>query len=396
MDPSFQPRWAASVASLDVRPSSGAPRPAISFTYGLPDPALFPTEALATAATHVLREHSDRALQYGASAGLPQLIATLVERLNRTEGLALRGTDCLITAGAGQALGLVARALLDPGDTVLLETPAWPGILHILDRHPCRVVPVPLDDEGLDVAALERQLTALGQEGVRPKFLYTVPTFQNPTGLTLSLPRRHALLDLARRYDLLILEDEAYRDLAFDGALPPSLFALDSSGQVLRAGTYSKILAAGLRLGWILGPAALLARLSALKDDGGTSPFASYVTAAFTRAGELDPHILRLLDAYRLKRDLMLRALNRYFPPTVRWTVPAGGFFVWVTLPPGVHSAELLIRARAAGIDFLPGRACFPDPTAGAPYLRLAFSLTTPEQITEGIRRLGILLGREA
>ncbi len=392
LEPTFHPRWARSVADLEPRPATGGGRAPISFAYGLPDPALFPTESLNAAADLVLRRHSDHALQYGAGQGLPQLISVLIERLNRAEGLALRPEECMITTGAGQAIAVVARALLDPGDTVLVETPAWPGALNAFRRCNARLVAVPVDAEGLDTVALEQTLETLAAAGTRPKLLYTVPNFQNPTGVTTTLARRQALLDLAQRYDLLILEDDAYRDLAFEGALPPSLFALDTDGRVLRTGTYSKILAAGLRLGWLLGPREVLPRLIALKDDGGTSPFTAYLAAAYSLAGELEPHIARLVDSYRRKRDVMLGALTRYFPKSVTWTVPAGGFFVWVTLPPGTDAADLLRAAREEGVDFLPGRSCFPDPADGTSHLRLAFSLPTPDQIEEGIKRLGGVL----
>jgi 2-aminoadipate transaminase len=384
----FTPGWVGAAAAAEPPSAPGGARPAISFAYGVPDPALFPAEALAAAGKDALLQHGDRALQYGAVLGLPQLIAGLLARLRDREGLDLAPGQCLITAGSSQAIGLVAHALIAPGDAVLLETPAWPGVINALRRYQARAIPVPMDQEGLDPAALEQTLARLQAEGVRPKLLYTVPTYQNPTGITMTAGRRAAVLALARRYDLLILEDDAYRDIAFDAPPPPSLLALDVDGRVLRTGTYSKILAAGLRLGWLLGPAAAISRISAVKDDGGTSPFASYVTATFAEAGALEAHIALLVNAYREKRDAMLRALERAFPPGAQWTRPAGGFFIWVTLPEGLDSGALLPRARAAGVDFLPGRACFPDPADGARYIRLAFSQGTPDEIEDGIARL--------
>ena len=393
--PAFTPQWAAAVADIVPRAAPTGDRPAISFAWGFPDPALFPIEALTVTTAAVLRESHATALQYGVSTGLPELVGAVLARLRHTEGLDLPLAGCLITSGASQGIGLAARALLEPGDPVLLETPAWPGVLNTLRRLQARIIPVPMDAEGLDVTAAEATLVALAGEGTRPRLLYTVPSFQNPAGLTLSLARRQALLDLARRYQLLILEDEAYRDLAYDGPVPPSLLALDPDGRVLRVGTFSKILAAGLRLGWALGPPEALARLAALKDDLGTSPFTSSVTAAYMATGALEPHIARLVAAYREKRDAMLAALARHFPPGATWTEPAGGFFVWVTLPPGLDSARLLPAARAAGVDFLPGRACFPDPATGAPFIRFAFSLLSPGQIDEGIARLGRVIAAQ-
>jgi 2-aminoadipate transaminase len=385
----FTPGWVGWAAAAEPAPAPGRARPAISFAYGLPDPALFPTEALAAAATEALQQHGDRALQYGGVAGAPPLVAGLLARLREREGLDLGPGQHLITAGSSQAIGLVAHALIAPGDAVLLETPAWPGVINALRRYQARVIPVPMDQDGLDPGALEEALARLHAEGVRPKLLYTVPTYQNPTGITMTAERRGAALALARRYDLLILEDDAYRDIGFDAPPPPSLLALDTDGRVLRAGTYSKILAAGLRLGWLLGPAEAIARISAVKDDGGTSPFASYVTAGFAERGALEAHIARLRVAYREKRDAMLRGLERAFPAGAQWTCPAGGFFIWVTLPEGMDAGALLPAARAAGVDYLPGRACFPDPADGARYMRLAFSQGAPDEIEDGVARLG-------
>jgi 2-aminoadipate transaminase len=384
----FRPHWGQLVKDAP-RWSSGAPRALISFAFGLPDAPSFPHEELAAATDLVLREHSDRALQYGAAQGQPRLIEALLEKLNREESLALAPENVLITNGSSQALGLLAHLLVDPGDVILSEAPTWPGALALFRRAGAEIVPISFDAEGLDLTALEGELAELAARGVQPKFLYTIPTFQNPTGLTLSADRRTALLDLAAQYDLLVIEDDAYRDLAFDGPVPPSLLALDDDGRVVRTGTFSKTLAAGLRLGWVLGPPDVLAQLTTFKEDGGTSPFSSYVTAAYMMAGALGPHVADLVALYRQKRDVMLRLLKWYFPPGIQWTQPGGGFFVWVTLPPALNAAEILPRVREEGVDFLPGERCFPTPGQGRNTMRLAFSLPTTDQIEEGIKRLG-------
>jgi 2-aminoadipate transaminase len=389
--PVFRPHWGRLVGDAP-RWSSGAARAPISFAYGLPDAPSFPREELAAATDLVLREHSDRALQYGAAQGQPRLIEALREKLNREESLALGPENVLITNGSSQALGLLAHLLVDPGDVILAEAPAWPGALALFHRAGAEIVPVPFDEEGLDLTAVEGELAELAARGVQSKFLYTIPTFQNPTGLTMSTERRMALLDLAAQYDLLLVEDDAYRDLTYDGPVPPSLLALDEDRRVLRTGTFSKTLAAGLRLGWVLGPPDVLAQLTTFKEDGGTSPFSSYVTAAYMMAGALEPHIADLVALYRQKRDVMLRSLKWYFPPGIRWTQPGGGFFIWVTLPPHLNAADLLPRVREEGVDFLPGERCFPTPGMGRNTMRLAFSLPTTDQIEEGITRLGHVL----
>ncbi len=386
--PAFRPHWGRLVGEVP-RWSSGSARALISFAYGLPDAPSFPREELAAATDLVLREHSERALQYGPASGQPRLIEALREKLNREESLALGPENLLITNGSSQALGLLAHLLIDPGDVILSDAPAWPGALALFRRAGAEIVPVPFDEVGLDLSAAEGELAELAARGVQPKFLYTIPTFQNPTGLTMSAERRMALLDLAAQYDLLLVEDDAYRDLSYDGPVPPSLLALDEDGRVLRTGTFSKILAAGLRLGWVLGPPDVLTQLTTFKEDGGTSPFSSYVTAAYMMAGALEPHTAELVALYRQKRDVMLRSLKWYFPPGITWTHPGGGFFVWVTLPPNMDAAALLPRVREEGIDFMPGERCFPTPGMGRNTMRLAFSLPTTDQIEEGIKRLG-------
>ncbi len=386
--PAFQPHWGRLVKDVP-RWSSGTPRAVISFAFGLPDAPSFPSEELAAATDLVLREHSDRALQYGPAPGQPRLIEALLEKLNHDESLGLRQENVLITNGSSQGLGLLAHLLIDPGDVILAEAPTWPGALALFRRAGAEIVPVPFAADGLDLVAAEATLTALAARGVQPKFLYTIPTFQNPTGLTQSTDQRNALLDLAAQHDLLIIEDDAYRDLTYSGPVPPSLLALDGDGRVVRTGTFSKILGAGLRLGWVLGPPDVLAQLTTFKEDGGTSPFSSYVTAAYMMAGALGPHISDLVTLYRQKRDVMLRSLKWYFPPGVQWTEPGGGFFIWVTLPPTLNAADILPRIREEGIDFLPGERCFPMPGQGRNTMRLAFSLPTTDQIEEGIKRLG-------
>ena len=389
--PAFTPRWSHLVK--DIPDWVGrAPRAPITFAWGLPDTPSFPSQELTSATELVLREHSDRALQYGPARGAPPLIEALTAKLNHDENLGLTTDELLITNGASQALGLNTRTMIDPGDTVLVEAPTWPGALNMLRRAGAQLAGLPFDAQGPDLAAMESRLEALAAQGVHPKLFYTIPTFQNPTGLTLSAERRAALLDLAGRYDLLVVEDDAYRELSYDGPVPPSLQALDDEGRVIRIGTFSKTLGAGLRLGWALGRPELLHTLMTFKEDGGTSPFSSYVVAAYMVAGALGPHIADLVALYRQKRDIMLRAIEWYFPAEVTWTRPAGGFFVWVILPERLDAADLLARAREEGVDFLLGDGCFPEAGTADHTLRLAFSQPTTDQIEEGIKRLGDVL----
>jgi peptidoglycan pentaglycine glycine transferase (the first glycine) len=256
----FAPRWAARAADSPRR-GWGGPPAAIHFAIGLPDPLLFPTTELLAATEVVLREQSATALQYGPAKGTPALLEVVREKLRRDEGLNLGPEQIMISSGSSQGISLVLRALCEPGDVVLCEAPTFLGTLGNFNRAEVRTVGLPVDEHGLDVRAAETILADLAAQGVRPKLLYTIPTFQNPMGVTMPLTRRVALLGLARRYDLLVLEDDAYRDLAFEGTPPPSLLSLDGEGRVIRVGTFSKILAAGMRLGWALGTGDAINRM---------------------------------------------------------------------------------------------------------------------------------------
>jgi DNA-binding transcriptional MocR family regulator len=373
--------------------------------YGLPDPALFPRTDLAAVAVRVLSDDrmASTALQYGSAQGYMPLIELLIEKLSKDEGLDVSPSNVLITSGSSAAIGLAARTLLDEGDAALVEAPSFPGALNILKRVGAELVAVPIGPEGLDLSATEAMLDDLHARGIHPRLLYTIPTFHNPTGLTMSHAGREALMALARRHDLMIIEDDAYRDLYYDveqGPLPSSLYALDEDGRVIRTGTFSKILAPGLRLGWALAHPQVTGRMALLKEEGGTNPFAQHIVAGYMREGRLEPHIASLVEAYRAKRDAMLAALDRYMPEGVEWTRPAGGFFVWLGVPASIDPAGLAASAHRLGVDYLAGERCFaglPHPTAQTPtYLRLSFSMLAPDRIEEAIRRLAEAISEQA
>jgi 2-aminoadipate transaminase len=367
-----------------------------SFAFGLPDPGSFPSDELQAVTQTVLAHHSTTALQYGNTQGEPRLRDYLAERLNEREGLSLSRDQIAITSGSLQAIALLTELLVDPGDVVLLEGPTFLGAARIFRLHGARFEELPIDDGGLVIPELVRCLERLDAEGLRPKFLYTMPTFHNPAGVTMPLDRRLALLEAARKWSLLVIEDDAYGDLRFEGSELPSLLALDQAqprvgeedGVVVRLGTFSKILAAGLRLGWAAGPAAVVQSLAVVKTDGGTSPYAAHLAAEWAMTGKLEPHVRRLRRIYGERRDAMLSALERYCAPYCRWTKPDGGFFVWVELDHGVDPDLLWQAADEVGVVYLPGNRCFAS-CQGDRFLRLAFSLQTPTKIQDGIKRLG-------
>jgi 2-aminoadipate transaminase len=371
----------------------------ISFAGGLPAAEVFPTDRIKEAATRVLDEHGSVALQYGTTEGYTPLRHLLVRHMARY-GIAVTPDNVLVTAGAQQALDLIGKLLINPGDVVLTEDPTYLGALQAWSAYEARYVTVPVDDEGLEVDRLDSALRA------GPKFLYVLPNFQNPAGTTLSLKRRERLVELASHYGTPIVEDDPYGQLRYRGSHLPPLVKIDADyhgcaqggafrGGVLYLGTLSKVLAPGLRVGWIVAPEPVIEKLVQLKQgaDLHTSTFAQMVAYEAARGGFLDRHVRLIRRVYGERREAMLRALERHLPPDIRWTRPEGGLFLWLTLPDRIDSAGLFDEALAQGVAFVPGRP-FSATGGCAANLRLNFSYCTPERIEEGIRRLGGVLAR--
>jgi 2-aminoadipate transaminase len=365
------------------------PAEVISLAYGMPDPALFPAAGLAAAAEAALGDPSTFgvALQYGNVGGNPLLLAELGRKLEAEGERRVEAGGLALTNGSSQAISLVVQALANPGDVCISEAPTFLGTLHHIRFHGLRTVPVSLDDEGLDVDALEREIARLEAAGTPPRFVYTIPTFNNPAGVTMSLARRRALLDVAARHGVPVVEDDAYRDLRFEGEPVPTLHALDQEGLVVRLGTFSKIVAPGVRLGFILADPAVIERALAFKGEGSTNGLASMIVGTFMKSGGLAAHIQTLRGAYRVRRDAMYEALAREMPEGVTWTRTEGGFFLWLTLPARTDVAKVARRAVEERVVALAGTECFPD-GRGTHNMRLAFSLQPPDRIAEGIRRL--------
>lgn len=362
-----------------------------SFAIGMPGTDLFPADAMARAAAEVLRG-DDRSLQYGLPS--PALKRQVVE-LMRLRGLEVEEGQVFLTTGSQQAMDLLTRLLLDPGGQVVLEESVYDGIQMVLRPLAPEVLTVPsCPERGIDLDALE----ALLEGGARPAFLYVIAEGHNPLGVSLDPNRRLRLVELARRFRLPILEDDAYGLLRYDGSGPPPLRVLDDRW-VLHLGSFSKILAPAMRVGWIVVPEDLVPRLSALKHsaDLDTATFAQRTLAAYLEAGHLPDHLARIRPAYRERRDAMLDALSREMPPGVRWRPPEAGIFVWLRLPRG-HDATAILRGaiRDERVAFSPGRAFA---VAGAEHadhcLRLSFADSTPDEIRDGVARLGRVLRAE-
>jgi 2-aminoadipate transaminase len=360
------------------------------FAVGHPDASRFPSQALGDAtARMLLREGPDLALYPGDMShdAARQLVS---RKLHRHEGIDIPPSRIMITNGSTQGLLMVAEAFLNPGDTVVIEEYCYPGTLRAFSYCAPRYVTVPTDDQGIVVAELAHVIDRLAAQGVTPKFIYTIANFQNPTGSVMSLARRQALVQVAEERHLLLIEDDAYGDLIYEGEPVTSLYALSHSDNVVRLGTFSKIVAAGVRLGWLIAPEPVLTTMAVSKIDGGTSAFTSRAVAEYLQ-DHLDDRMDTLLGVYRAKRDAMLEALEEHLAGMATWSQPRGGLFIWVRLPEEVDTAKLLEAAHAAGVTYLPGTNFSPEGKGGN-YLRLSFAYLSPEKIREGIAVLAKVL----
>jgi 2-aminoadipate transaminase len=372
--------WGAPTST--VRPVDNA---LYEFGGGNPDPASFPYEGLIEATTRMMKIEGADALVYGEPQGYRALRELVCHKYQLFEGLTVSPDNIIIANGSGHALSLAFSAFVDQGDAIISEAPTFSGTIHTIRRHGPRVLDVPVDAEGLVTSVARQHLEALRREGRRCKLIYTIDNFQNPAGPTLSLRRRHELLALAREHDTLILEDDAYGELRFEGEAHPSLFALDGDGRVIRAGTLSKILGAGVRLGWLCAPREMIPTFQSFLFGGGVNPYVSRVATYYMRE-HLAEHVALLIDVYRAKRDAMLRGLWEVLDGTdVEISKPEGGFFVWIRLPSGTDTSRLVDRARRVRVQYTPGPAFFIN-GGGEQHIRLAYSYEPAERCYEGAR----------
>ena len=356
------------------------------FGGGFPDPASFPYDGLVEATATMMKVEGAEALTYGEHQGYRGLRELVCHKYELFEGLKITPENLIISNGSGHGLSLAFSAFLDVGDPMLSEAPTFSGTLATLRRHGPQVLDVPVDAEGMVTDVARAQLKRLRGEGRRCKLIYTIVNFQNPAGPTLSLRRRHALIELAQEYDTLILEDDAYGELRFEGAPLPSLYALDPA-RVIRAGTVSKILGAGFRLGWLCAPPDMIPLFQGFLFGGGVNPFASRVATYYLRE-HMAPHVALLVDVYRTKRDAMLKGLWEVLGGTdVRISKPEGGFFIWIELPTGTDPKRLGELTRQARVQYTPGTSFYAN-GGGERFIRLAFSFEPPERCYEGARIL--------
>jgi 2-aminoadipate transaminase len=368
----------------------------ISFAGGLPAPEVFPVDEFREACDLVLMECGRQALQYGTTEGYLPLRELIAERSARY-GIRVTPENILITSGAQQGLDLLGKIFINPGDRILVESPTYLGAIQAWRAYGAEFVTVPMDEHGMVTAELEEALRA------GPKFIYVLPNFQNPTGVTLSLERRLRLIELADRYGVPIIEDDPYGQLRYEGEHLPTVVVLDGEqrdncdhcyrGNVIYLGTFSKILAPGLRLAWVIAPPEVIRKLVQAKQgaDLHTATFNQMVAYQVGKHGFLDEHVKLIRQVYGQRRDVMLQAMQREFPQEVRWTHPQGGLFLWGTLPAHINAADVLQAAIQQKVAFVPGEPFFPL-GGGHNTMRINFSNANPENIREGIRRLGQVL----
>ncbi len=370
----------------------------ISFAGGLPFSALFPIEELKDVVNTVLEREGQIALQYGPTEGDSRLRKFLVDKVRADEGVDIDEENILIVSGSQQALDLIGKIFIDPGDPIIVGLPSYLGGIQAFKSFRANMLGARLDKQGMNVDTVEDILRTYTAKGQKIKFVYVVPDFQNPSGVTLSLERRMRLLELCYEYDTVIVEDTPYRELRFEGQAVPKLGAMDKRGHAFSLHTFSKILFPGTRIGWIVANKAIMDKLVMAKQptDLCSPPLNQSIIYEFCRRGLLEPHIKKIIEVYRNKRDVMLKALEEYMPKDagIDWTHPEGGLFLWVTLPEKMDAEELFPKAVEKKVAYVVGSAFHFD-RSGKNTMRLNFSYPTEEQIIEGIKRLAGLVKEE-
>ena len=359
----------------------------ISFAGGNPNPETFPSKDVATITAELMESAGGNVLQYGGTPGLRALCESVCELVGR-KGISAKADDVVVLTGSSQGIDLVAKIFLNEGDVILTEAPTFLGALQTFRTYLAEPVGVAVDELGMVMEDLEEKLKA-----TRAKVIYTIPTFQNPTGRTLPLERRKKMLELAKKYGAIILEDDPYGDLRYSGSPVPPIRTLDDSGEtVIYLGSFSKIISPGLRVGFAIGDSRILRKLTIAKQgaDVHTSNLSQAIVDQYIRSGKLWPHIAECCAFYARQRDAMVNAIRNYLPERVRYTVPDGGIFIWASLNEGEKALALFQKAVEAGVAFVPGEHFFPD-LSGKNTFRLNFSMCSPDGIEEGMQRLGRL-----
>ncbi|MHB8859270.1 MAG: aminotransferase-like domain-containing protein [Thermoleophilia bacterium] len=361
----------------------------ITLAGGLPNTESFPAKTLARVTQQIAMNCSAAALQYGPTEGFQETKENIV-KVMAEENTVADPDDIIVTTGGQQGIDLATRILVDPGDIIIAEAPTYPGAIPSFCSFEAEVIQVPLDDDGMRTDLLTVEIERLKKEGRKPKFIYLIPNFHNPAGVCLSLERRLEIVTLAKKHGLIILEDNPYGQLRFEGEPLPSLYSLDDSKNVIYVSTFSKIISPGIRLGWMVAPPALLAKFNMGKQAADLCPstLAQMIVNQYFQDFRWQDYVEEVIKVYRSRRDAMLAALEEYFPEEASWTHPQGGFYIWATLPEYLNTTDLLALAiEEQKVAFVPGAGAWVDGT-GAHHMRLSFSAVPEDRIKEGIKRI--------
>lgn len=367
----------------------------MSFAGGFPSPDFFPMEKVNEVMRELIDEEGKCALQYGPTEGNLELRQYLAEKMTR-EGIPSAADNILITNGSQQGMDLLSKVFLNPGDVVIVEEPGYVGGLGAIHNYQGDRVSIPLDAEGIRTDLLASRLRKLKMEGRSPKFAYLVPNFQNPTGISMSLQRRKKVLELAREYGFIIIEDNPYGEIRYEGQQIQSIKSMDTEGRVVYLGSFSKTFIPGIRVGWVAAEASLIQKIACAKQatDLCSNSLGQRMACRFAATGYIELHVASLISRYKAKRDLMLSCMERHFPEGVTWTRPEGGFFIWVTLPEGMSAREILLKAIERKVAYVDGAGFFVNGN-GKNTARFAFSEASPEKIKRGIALLGEVMHEE-
>ena len=361
----------------------------ISFAGGLPNPKSFPIDDLISVLDSVMKQYGKTALQYGTTQGLDELRQSLAERAAK-DGINTTKDNIIITNGSQQSLDAIGKIFLNPGDTAIVGLPTYLGGINAFRSYECNLVGVPLDKDGMRVDLLEETINKLIKENIHPKFIYVIPSFQNPAGVVMPESRRKKLIDIANEYNLVVIEDDPYGKLRFDGPVIKPIKAYDDVGRVIYISTFSKILAPGLRVAWNISSDEITRKIALCKQalDLCTCTFTQFVVNEFMRLGSLDLHIMKICEMYKPKRDIMMKSMEKYFPQGYVCHKPKGGLFAWVTLQEGIDTEIMFLDAIKQKVAYVHGKAFHVD-GGGEKSMRLNFSYSTDKQLEEGIKRLG-------
>lgn len=387
---------ASSMTASEIRSLFAvASRPeVVSLAGGMPYVQALPLDQMADNLAAMIRTRGTTAFQYGSGQGDPFLREQILEVMGEV-GISANADDIVVTTGSQMALDLVVRVFCDPGDVVLVESPSYVGALGVFRAYECEVIHVPMDEIGLDPIALEEVVTRLEKEGKKIKLLYTIPSYHNPAGITQTPERRQQVLEVARKHQLAVLEDDPYGLLGFDGQIPRAMRA-DEPNQVLYLGSFSKTIASGLRVGWVLAPHGVREKLVLAAESAVLCPsnFSQLAVSDYLQNQPWREQIAVFRDTYKQRRDALLDNMKLLMPAGTKWTVPSGGFYSWVTLPEGIDSRAMLPRAVTSLVAYVPGTGFYVD-GQGKGELRLSYCYPTPERIVEGVRRLAGVIEQE-